>query len=403
MLLSFAIFLIIYAYVVYYLSRFVVVSRFKKSKIHLVAQLKYYGYFVLTFSYTISFFVFLASLLLHKFNLLIQTSAQLFAAGVLEFIFISLVLMCLVKPKIDVRNYFELNVKFIMLCISSISFLVTILIISSIVFETYKFFSIISIVDFFTGINWSPQDDISDPDIGKKFGIVPLLAGTFLITMIALIVATPIGIFSALFLSEYVGSKTRFVLKPIIEMLSGIPTVVYGYFAALYMGPFIRGMGESWGLNVSSESALAAGVVMGIMIIPYIISLADDMLKSIPTSIRDASFALGATKFETITKIVIPAAKPGLIGAVMLAFSRAIGETMIVTMASGLMANLTVNPLNSVTTVTAQIVSILTGDQEFNSVKTLVAFALAFTLFCLTLVLNLLAHNVMTKYKGQFR
>jgi len=212
MLLSFAIFLIIYAYVVYYLSRFVVVSRFKKSKIHLVAQLKYYGYFVLTFSYTISFFVFLASLLLHKFNLLIQTSAQLFAAGVLEFIFISLVLMCLVKPKIDVRNYFELNVKFIMLCISSISFLVTILIISSIVFETYKFFSIISIVDFFTGINWSPQDDISDPDIGKKFGIVPLLAGTFLITMIALIVATPIGIFSALFLSEYVGSKTRFVL-----------------------------------------------------------------------------------------------------------------------------------------------------------------------------------------------
>jgi len=290
-----------------------------------------------------------------------------------------------------------------MLCISSISFLVTILIISSIIFETYKFFSVISIVDFFTGINWAPQDDISDPDIDKKFGIVPLLVGTFLITIIALIIATPIGIFSALFLSEYVGSNTRFVLKPIIEMLSGIPTVVYGYFAALYMGPFIRGMGEKFGLNVSSESALAAGVVMGIMVIPYIISLADDILKSIPVSIRDASYALGATRFETITKIVIPAAKPGLIGAVMLAFSRAIGETMIVTMASGLMANLTINPLSSVTTVTAQIVSILTGDQEFSSVKTLVAFALAFTLFCLTLILNLLAHNVMSKHKWQFR
>ncbi len=403
MSLSFAVFLVIYAYVVYYLSRFVIVSRFKKSKTHLVAQLKYYGYFVITFSYTISFFIFLAASLFYKLNLLIHSSAQLFMIGVFEFILISLLVMCRINPKLEVRNYFERNVKFIMLCISSVSFLVTILIISSIIFETYKFFSIISIIDFFTGINWSPQDDISDPDIGKKFGIVPLLAGTFLITVIALIVATPIGIFSALFLSEYVGSKTRFVLKPIIEMLSGIPTVVYGYFAALYMGPFIRNMGEKWGLNVSSESALAAGVVMGIMIIPYIISLADDMLKSIPSSIRDASLALGATRFETITKIVIPAAKPGLIGAVMLAFSRAIGETMIVTMASGLMANLTMNPLNSVTTVTAQIVSILTGDQEFNSVKTLVAFALAFTLFCLTLILNLLAHNVMTKYKGQFR
>jgi phosphate transport system permease protein len=232
---------------------------------------------------------------------------------------------------------------------------------------------------------------------------MPLLAGTFLITIIALIVSTPIGIFSAVFLSEYVSNKLRFILKPIIEMLSGIPTVVYGYFAALYMGPYIRSAGESWNLDVSSESALAAGVVLGIMIIPYIISLADDMLKSIPANLRDASLALGATKFETIAKIIIPAAKSGLIGAVMLAFSRAIGETMIVTMASGLTARLTANPLNSVTTVTAQIVSILTGDQEFNSIKTLAAFALAFTLFCLTLILNAIAHNVMTKYKSQFR
>ncbi len=403
MSLSFAIFLIVYAFAVYYLSRFVVIYRFKKNKIRFAAQIKYYGYFALTLSYTISFFVFLILLLLYKFNLLIYSIFQLFVFGVSEYILISLIVMCLVNPKVEVRSYFERNVKFIMLCISSISFLVTILIISSIIFETYKFFNIISIIDFFTGINWSPQDDINDPDIGKKFGIVPLLVGTFLITVIALAVATPIGIFSALFLSEYVGASARFILKPVIEMLSGIPTVVYGYFAALYMGPFIRNMGEGWGMNVSSESALAAGVVMGIMIIPYIISLADDMLKSIPSSIRDASLALGATRFETITKIVIPAARPGLIGAVMLAFSRAIGETMIVTMASGLMANLTANPLNSVTTVTAQIVSILTGDQEFNGVKTLAAFALAFTLFCLTLVLNLLAHNVMTKYKGQFR
>ncbi len=403
MALLIIIFLMLYAVVVYYVARFVIVLKFKKRKTRLVNQLKYYGYYALTLSYTVSTFIAGILVLLYNLDCLIHTHGQLLIIIVSNYIIISLIVMYATNPELEVRNYFEHNIKLVMLCVSSVSFVITILIIASVLFETYKFFKIVSITDFLTSMHWSPSDDVQNANLGKKFGIIPLLVGTLLITFISLVVATPIGIFSAIFLSEYTDNKLRFLLKPIVEMLSGIPTVVYGYFAALYMGPYIRNVGESYHFTVSSESALAAGIVLGVMVIPYVISLADDMFKSIPDSIREASFALGATKFETIIKIVVPAAKSGLVGAVMLAFSRAIGETMIVTMASGLMARLTFNPLDSVTTVTAQIVSILTGDQEFNNIKTLAAFALAFTLFCLTLILNFFAHNFMIKYQNQFR
>ena len=403
MTLLFTAFLLIYAFVIYYVSRVNIVLKVQKYKILPVTQLKYYGYFAVSLSYSIWFFVFLASLLSFKFGFLLVNAAQLFIANSFLLVVISFVVLYKTRPQLKAQRYFERNIRFIMMCVSSIAFIVTILIIASIIFETYKFFHIISPVDFFTSSNWMPQDNLQNPNLGKSFGIMPLLAGTLLITAISLIVATPLGIFSAIFLSEYISTSLRFVFKPVIEMLSGIPTVVYGYFAALYMGPYIRNLGEQLHLDTSSESALAAGIVLGIMIIPYIISLSDDVFRAIPTSIRDASLGLGATKFETITKVVIPAASPGLIGSIMLAFSRAIGETMIVVMASGLTARMTMNPLQSVTTVTAQIVSILTGDQEFGSVKTLAAFALAFTLFCLTLLLNILAQNVMNKHKSQFR
>ena len=235
-----------------------------------------------------------------------------------------------------------------------------------------------------------------------SFGAIPVFAGTFLITLIAMLLAGPIGLFSAIYLSEYATPLTRKIIKPTIEVLAGVPTVVYGFFAALVVGPFIRRFCESLGFSASSESALAAGLVMGIMIIPFISSLADDVITAVPQSMRDGSLAMGATQSETIRKVVIPAALPGIVGGIMLAISRAIGETMIVVMAAGLAANLTANPLDSVTTVTVQIVTLLTGDQEFDSPKTLAAFALGLMLFTVTLLLNIFALHIVKKYREQY-
>jgi phosphate transport system permease protein len=238
-----------------------------------------------------------------------------------------------------------------------------------------------------------------DPNI---FGAVPLFVGTLLITLIAMLVAAPVGLMSAIYLSDYASRSVRAVAKPVLEILAGIPTVVYGFFAALTVAPFFRGLGESLGLGVASESALAAGVVMGIMIIPFVSSLSDDVINAVPQSLRDGSAGLGATKSETIRKVVLPAALPGIVSALLLAVSRAIGETMIVVMAAGLAANLTVNPLEAVTTVTVQIVTLLVGDQEFDSAKTLAAFALGLVLFCITLALNIIALRVVQKYREQY-
>ena len=287
---------------------------------------------------------------------------------------------------------------------ASIAILTTVGIVFSVLFESARFFSQVSIVEFITGTKWSPQTAIRADQTGSSgsFGAIPLFLGTLLISLIAMVVAVPFGLMSAVYLAEYASPKTRAIVKPLLEILAGIPTVVYGFFAALTVAPAIRRLGEHIGLSVSSESALAAGAVMGIMIIPFVSSLSDDVITAVPQAMRDGSFGLGATKSETVRKVVFPAALPGIVGGVLLAASRAIGETMIVVMAAGLAANLTVNPLEAVTTVTVQIVTLLTGDQEFDSAKTLAAFALGLMLFVTTLLLNVIALHVVRKYREQY-
>ena len=290
---------------------------------------------------------------------------------------------------------------------SLIAILVTVGIIFSLLYETVRFFSQVPILDFLFGTNWSPQrafvrDAADAADIENAFGAVPLFSGTFLIAFIAMCVSIPVGLLTAIYMSEYAKSSVRNTAKPIIEILAGIPTVVYGFFAVITIAPFIRSLGGSIGLDVSSESALAAGLVMGIMIIPFVSSLSDDVISSVPQSLREGSYAMGATKSETIKKVIIPAALPGIIGSFLLAVSRAIGETMIVVMAAGLVANLTANPLEASTTITTQIVVILIGDQEFDSPKTMSAFALGLTLFVMTLILNFIALRVVKKYTEKY-
>ena len=293
------------------------------------------------------------------------------------------------------RHLVERFIMILLIACSGVAILTTIGIVFSLIFETIRFFNQVAFFDFLFGLNWSPQSAFTsanaqlDPsEYGAIFGAMPLFAGTLLITAIAILVAAPIGLLSAIFLSDYASYRFRGMAKPVLEILAGIPTVVYGFFAALTVAPLIRGAGESIGLTVSSESALAAGVVMGIMIIPFVSSLSDDVINAVPQSLRDGSAGLGATKSETIRLVVLPAALPGIVSALLLAVSRAIGETMIVVMAAGLTANLTINPLEAVTTVTVQIVTLLVGDQEFDSAKTLAAFALGLVLFCVTLVVE---------------
>jgi len=284
------------------------------------------------------------------------------------------------------------------------SILVTLAIVFSVLFEAIRFFKLIPISDFLLGLQWSPQMALRADQAGSSgaFGVLPLLVGTSLITLIAMLVAVPVGLFSAIYMSEYAHRSTRSVLKPMLEILAGIPTVIYGFFAITLVGPSLRSLGGMLGLDIASESALGAGLVMGVMIIPFISSLSDDIINAVPQSLRDASYALGCTKSETIRQVVLPAALPGIMSAIMLAVSRAIGETMIVVMAAGLSANMTFNPLESVTTVTVQIVSLLLGDQEFDSPKTLAAFALGLTLFCVTLMLNIIALRIVKKYREQY-
>jgi phosphate transport system permease protein len=292
----------------------------------------------------------------------------------------------------------------IMIACSLVAVAVTVGIISSLIFEAIRFFERIPITEFLFSTEWSPQTALRADQIAAEgaFGVIPLFTGTLLISAIAMTVATPLGLASAVFLAEYASKRTRDWIKPMLEILAGIPTVVYGFFAALTVAPFIRWTGGSMGLEVASESALAAGLVMGVMIIPLISSLSDDVINAVPQSLRDASLGLGATPSETIRKVILPAAIPGIAGSLLLAASRAIGETMIVVMAAGLAANLTANPLDAVTTITAQIVALLTGDQEFDSAKTLSAFALGLLLFIATLCLNYLSLRIVKKYREQY-
>lgn len=294
------------------------------------------------------------------------------------------------------RNLFERLVLAVLIVCSAVAILTTIGIVFSVLFESFIFFRSVSPLEFLFGTKWAPTGT------PPSFGFIPLLAGTFLITIIAIAVAGPLGLLSAVYMAEYASPRLRAVLKPLLEILAGIPTVVLGFFAALIVAPLIRQTGESLGLEVASESALAAGLVMGMMIVPLISSLSDDIINAVPQSLRDGSYALGATKSETIKRVIIPAALPGIVSAFMLAISRAVGETMIVVMAAGLAANLTANPLAAVTTITVQIATLLVGDQEFDSPKTLSAFALGFVLFFFTLVLNYLALRIVQKYREQY-
>ena len=322
-------------------------------------------------------------------------------------------------PDFRARNRVEGWTSSLLIICSVVAILTTLGILASLIFESLRFFQTVSPLQFLFGTDWDPQIAMRSDQVAAKgaFGAVPLFIGTFLVMLIAMAVAAPVGLFSAIYLSEYASPGTRSTVKPLLEILAGVPTVVYGFFAALTVGPlfrsFFNGIGEKLvggpldgiGLyltGVQNQMALVAGAVMGVMLIPFVSSLSDDIINAVPQHLRDGSLAMGATKSETIKKVVLPAALPGIAAAMLLAVSRAIGETMIVTMAAGLQAKTTLNPLDTVTTVTVQIVTLLTGDQEFDSPKTLSAFGLGLTLFVVTLALNIIALRIVQKYREQY-
>ncbi len=302
------------------------------------------------------------------------------------------------------RNRAESIVRILLAAMATIAILTTIGIVVSLIFETFSFFAAIDwrLDKFLFGTTWSPLSGVHagdmDPD---KVGAIPLFAGTLMITLIAMLVAVPVGLFAAIYLSDFATKRVRSVAKPMLEILAGIPTVVYGFFAAITVAPFLRNTGDSIGIPIASESALVAGLVMGIMIIPFISSLSDDVINSVPQALRDGSYGLGATRAETMRQVVLPAALPGIVSAALLGFSRAVGETMIVVMAAGQGANLTANPLEAVTTVTVQIVALITGDTEAETAAG-PAFTLGFTLFCITLLMNVLAQRLVRKYRETY-
>ncbi|MBW3097497.1 phosphate ABC transporter permease subunit PstC [Pseudohoeflea coraliihabitans] len=309
-----------------------------------------------------------------------------------------------VKTRFRARHSVERSITWFMLFSSLVAILTTAGIVGSLLYEALAFFAKVPIQEFLFGLRWEPQIAIRADQVAGQgaFGMLPVLFGTFVISMLAMAVAIPVGVFSAIYLTEYAGARFRAVVKPLLEILAGIPTIVYGFFAVLTVAPLIRDLGQSIGINASPNSALAAGGVMGVMLIPFISSLSDDAFAAVPRAIREGSFALGATKGETIRKVLLPAALPGIVGGILLALSRAIGETMIVVMAAGLIAKITANPFESVTTVTVQIVTLLIGDSEFDNPKTLAAFALGLVLFIITLGLNLIALRTVRKYREQY-
>lgn len=308
-----------------------------------------------------------------------------------------------IGPALRARNIVERMMRLGLVAASTVAILTTVGIILSMLFETLHFFSLVSVSDFFFGLVWDPR--FSAPGRGGsegQFGVLPLLWGTLYISFVALLVAVPVGLFAAVYMAEYAGQRVRATSKPLLEVLSGIPTIVYGFFALISFGPLLRDFGAHLGLSISASSVLTAGIIMGVMLIPFVSSLSDDIINAVPQSLRDGSYALGATKSETIKRVILPAALPGIVGATLLAASRAIGETMIVVLAAGIAANLTLNPFDAVTTITVKIVSQLTGDLQFTSPQTLVAFALGLTLFVFTLGLNIYALYMVRKYHEQY-
>ena len=309
-----------------------------------------------------------------------------------------------INIQFNAQDTIEKYIKYILIFCSSIAVLTTIGIIFSLIFESFRFFSQVSIFEFLFSTEWYPFIPIREGQAAAEgsFGAVPIFAGTFLIMIVAMCVAAPIGLLTAIYLSEYASQKVRKTVKPLLEILAGIPTIVYGFFAFVTVAPFVKSFGQSIGIDASPTSALAAGLVMGVMIIPFISSLSDDVINSVPQSLREGSLGIGANKAETIKKVILPAALPGIVAAFLLAISRAIGETMIVVVAAGTAANLTANPFENVTTVTVQIVVALIGDQEFDNPRTLSAFALGLVLFVITLSLNVLALRIVKKYRERY-
>ena len=309
-----------------------------------------------------------------------------------------------IAPKLRARNIVESVMRWGLLAASTVAVLTTIGIVLSVLFETIQFFQLVPPQDFFFGTVWDPRFSSAGRAGGAdgQFGVLPLLWGTMFISIVALLVAVPVGLFAAIYMSEYAGPRVRTFSKPVLEILAGIPTIVYGFFALVTFGPFLRDTGAHIGLDISASSVLTAGIVMGVMIIPFVSSLSDDIMSAVPQSLREGSYGLGATQSETIKRVILPAALPGIVGAILLAASRAVGETMIVVLAAGIAANLTLNPLEPVTTITVKIVSQLTGDLEFNSPQTLVAFALGLTLFVITLGLNVYALYIVRRYREQY-
>ena len=317
------------------------------------------------------------------------------------------------------RNRVEGWTSLLLIACSTLAVLTTLGIVMSLAWESVRFFQSVSPAEFLLGTHWDPHMAMRTDQVASSgaFGAVPLFAGTFLIMLIAMAVAAPIGLYSAIYLSEYAGPAVRSTVKPLLEVLAGVPTVVYGFFAALTVGPILRGFFNWIGSllvdgpldslgqyleTVQNQMALTAGLVMGIMLIPFVSSLSDDIINAVPQTLRDGSYAMGATKSETVKRVILPAALPGVVGALMLAVSRAVGETMIVTMAAGAQANLTANPLDTVTTVTYQIVTLLTGDSAFDTPTTLSAFGLGLTLFVVTLTLNIIALGIVRKYREEY-
>ena len=305
-------------------------------------------------------------------------------------------------PAFRARNTVEQGVRVLLMAAASIAILTTLGIVLSLIFNTVEFFKLYPASDFFFGLNWAPS--FSGRGGSSDLGVIPLLWGTFYISIVALAVAIPIGLFAAIYLSEYATPKVRSIAKPLLEVLAGIPTIVYGLFALLTVGPLLVSVFGRDGLGImqAGTAVMTAGLVMGIMLIPFVSSLSDDIINAVPQAMRDGSYGLGATKSETIRQVILPAALPGIVGAILLAASRAIGETMIVVLGAGAAARLSLNPFDAMTTVTAKIVSQLTGDADFASPEALVAFALGMTLFVITLGLNIFALYIVRKYREQY-
>lgn len=372
-------------------------SLLRNDGIDMHSQPDQYGWFVAVFTALPAILLVSVISFIYLFGIELLPPIMLVGAGLVLAAVSLFFVLKQVKPDTKARNLLESVVKGLLIFAAFISVLTTFGILFSILFEALRFFSMESPWYFLFGTEWFPQGEPA------KFGAVPLFAGTFYITFIAMVIAVPIGLLSAIYMSEYASQKAREKIKPILEILAGIPTVVYGFFAAITVAPFLVKVFNFIGLDISFQNALAPGIVMGIMIIPIISSLSDDVISSVPRHVRHGSLALGMNKAETIKFVVLPSAAPGIIAATLLGVSRALGETMIVVMAAGLQANLTWNPLETMTTVTVRIVDAMTGDQAFGSPETLSAFALGLVLFVVTLVINVFSVSIIRKFHKKYK